>query len=266
MAVNGRRYKVSLPDDRHDVLAETRGAPLCVLVDYDGTLSPVAPTPEQAAPDPALWATLDGLARARDVSVHIVSGRPRDTLQRWLGVLPFDLWAEHGFWHRQALQQRWVPAFTLPEDWWIKVLPIFESFTVSTPGSRIETKTAALAWHYRLAEQEFGERQAHELRMVLGDALSNQPLEVLEGKKVVEVRLRGISKAAAARHVLDTIPPGTRILAIGDDTTDEDMFAALPQEAITVRVGDGPTVARHRLADVDDVRALLRDLSSASTA
>jgi trehalose 6-phosphate synthase/phosphatase len=248
-----------------DVLAAVRGRPVCLLLDYDGTLAPIVATPELAAPDADLWALLEALSRLPHARVHIVSGRSRDTLQQWLGVLPLDLWAEHGFWHRPALQQRWVASATLPEDWWVKVLPILESFTSSTPGSRIETKTAALAWHYRLAEDEFGARQAHELRMVLGDALSNQPLEVLEGKKVVEVRLRGVSKAAAARHALSSLAAGTAVLAIGDDRTDEDLFTALPEDALTVRVGEGASAARHRVADVAAVRALLRQLAWAGT-
>ena len=265
-----------------EVVDAVRGKPLCLLLDYDGTLSPIAPTPELAAPDGELRGLLDEVARMPHEGVHIVSGRSRDTLQEWFGTLPFDLWAEHGFWHRRhgvgmapgarrlppgraddGARGSWSAAATLPEDWWMKVLPILESFTTSTPGSRIETKTAALAWHYRLADAEFGARQAQELRMVLGDALSNQPLEVLEGKKVVEVRVRGVSKAAAALYARATGPPGTVFLAIGDDRTDEDLFSALPGDAVTVRVGKGPTGARFRLADVGTVRALLRELAHA---
>ncbi len=252
------------PDDG-DVLAAVRGRPLCLLLDYDGTLSAIAPTPELAAPDAELRALLADLAGLPLHGVHIVSGRARETLEEWLGELPFHLWAEHGFWHRPARTRddadpAWTAAATLAEDWWVKVLPILESFTASTPGSRIETKSAALAWHYRLADEEFGARQAHELRMVLADALSNQPLEVLEGKKVVEVRRRGVSKAAAAVFAAADVPAGTTLVAIGDDRTDEDLFAALPADAVTVRVGDGPTAARFRLPDVAAVRTLLRRL------
>ena len=203
-----------------EVIAAVRGRALCLMLDYDGTLSPITDTPELAAPDAELRALLSDVARMPNEGVHIVSGRPRDTLDEWLGQWPFHLWAEHAFWHRPAPgrtrppQPEWVAAVPLPEDWWVKVLPILESFTESTPGSRVETKTAALAWHYRLADEDFGVRQAHELRMVLGDALSNQPLEVLEGKKVIEVRLRGVSKAAAARAALGGLPAGAAVLAL----------------------------------------------------
>ncbi len=267
-----------------EIVEAIGGRPVCLLLDYDGTLSPIAPTPELAAPDAELLALLDDVARMPHHGVHIVSGRSRDTLHEWLGTLPFDLWAEHGFWHRpvkdarasgtgrasagrsaDAAENSWTAAVVMNDDWSVKVLPILESFTASTPGSMVETKTAALAWHYRLADEEFGVRKAQELRMVLGDALSNQPLEVLEGKKVVEVRVRGVSKAAASQYARETAPEGTVFLAIGDDRTDEDLFGALPDDAVTVRVGSESSAARYRLPDVDAVRTLLRALVHATT-
>nr|WP_239489776.1 bifunctional alpha,alpha-trehalose-phosphate synthase (UDP-forming)/trehalose-phosphatase [Luteitalea sp. TBR-22] len=231
----------------------------CLLLDYDGTLTPIVERPELATPNDDLLDLLRELAGAAEVDVHLVSGRPRDTLERWLGSLPVDLWAEHGFWHRPARQSRWESATAVPEDWWVKVLPILESFAATTPGTRVEQKSAALAWHYRGADPAFGERQAHELRLVLGDALSNQPLEVVEGKKVVEIRLRGVSKAAAARHVRRRHGPTRQVIAVGDDRTDEDLFQALP-DGITVKVGPGATAARYRLDDVPAVHRVLRSL------
>ena len=240
-----------------EALSQLGHEPVVLLLDYDGTLVPIADTPERAVPDVELLALLRRLAAHRDVCVHIVSGRSRDVMQEWLGGLPIDLWAEHAFWHRSSSDLEWSQATPLPDDWSGKVLPILESFTGSTPGSRIEHKSAALAWHHRLADPGFGERQAHELRLVLGDALSNQPLEVVEGKKVVEVRLRGISKARAARHVREALEGAGTIVAIGDDRTDEDLFAALP-ESLTIKVGEGPTAARYRLADVPAVLQFLQ--------
>jgi trehalose 6-phosphate synthase/phosphatase len=96
--------------------------------------------------------------------------------------------------------------------------------------------------------------------MLLGEALSNQPLEVLEGKKVIEVRLRGITKAA----VVHRTPFGDdAIIAIGDDQTDEDLFNALPASAITIAAGAAPTAAHYRIPDYRAVRELLWALALA---
>jgi trehalose 6-phosphate synthase/phosphatase len=235
-------------------------ATLRLLVDYDGTLVPIARSPELAAPDDELLSLLDALARRPDIRLDIVSGRSRQTLDSWLGHLPVSLWAEHGFWHRPGHGQPWQAAASIPSDWMQRITPILEQFTASTPGSHVETKSASIAWHYRRAKREFGARQAHELRMLLGDALSNQPFEVLEGKKVIEVRLRGVSKALVAQRVQAEVAADGRLVAIGDDRTDEELFRALPASSVTVAVGNQPTSARHRVADYRAVRLVLRAL------
>lgn len=148
----------------------------------------------------------------------------------------------------------------MPHDWTNRIRPILEQFTRDTTGSEIEFKSASVAWHYRRAQREFGARQAHELRMLLGDALSNQPWEVLEGKKVIEIRLRGISKAAVVHRVLADAVDGAAIIALGDDRTDEDLFRALPAHSVTVAVGSRPSHARFRIEDHRVVRRLLRSL------
>jgi trehalose 6-phosphate synthase/phosphatase len=140
------------------------------------------------------------------------------------------------------------------------VRPILDQFVAGTPGSLVEVKSASVAWHYRGAPREFGARQAHELRLLLGDALSNQPLEVLEGKKVIEVRVRGVSKGVVAQRVVEETGPGTVIVAIGDDRSDEELFRALPPSSLTVAVGRPWTSARFRLEDHRAVRRILRSL------
>ncbi|HYI15678.1 MAG TPA: bifunctional alpha,alpha-trehalose-phosphate synthase (UDP-forming)/trehalose-phosphatase [Thermomicrobiales bacterium] len=234
---------------------------LILLLDYDGTLVPIARAPELAVPDADLLDLLERLSRRPGTTIHIVSGRTREFLTRWLDRMPVSLWAEHGFWWRPSPGSAWQAAMQVSAGWIDRVLPILEQFTAATPGSLIELKTASVAWHYRMAHAEFGLRQAHELRMLLGDALSNQPLEVLEGKKVIEIRLRGVSKALVVRRILQQpAHDGAALLAIGDDHTDEELFAALPASAITVAVGAVPSRATHRVGGEVPVRAMLRAL------
>ena len=229
-----------------------------LLVDYDGTLVPIARSPALAAPDDDVLSLLDALAQQPGIRIDIVSGRPRPTLESWLGHLPIALWAEHGFWHRRGPDEPWRAAADIPSDWMQRIRPIFEPFTTSTPGSHVETKSASIAWHYRRAKREFGARQADKLRMLLRDALSNQPFEVLEGKKVIEVRFRGVSKALVAQRVL--ADADGQLVAIGDDRTDEELFRALPSSSVTVAVGNQPSSAKHRVADYRAVQLVLRTL------
>lgn len=234
-------------------------------MDYDGTLVPLARSPELAAPDEELRSLLEGLATSPGIRVDIVSGRPRQILEGWFGEQPLSLWAEHGFWHRARPGAEWQAAATMGPDALGRIRPILAQFTASTPGSHLEIKTASIAWHYRGAQREFGARQAHELRMLLGDALSNQPFEVLEGEKVIEVRLRGVSKAIVAHRVHAETCADTLVVAIGDDRTDEDLFRALAPSGLTVAVGRRPTCARFRVNDYRAVRQILRALLADGT-
>jgi trehalose 6-phosphate synthase/phosphatase len=237
-----------------------RGGPLTLLLDYDGTLVPIAPTPEQAIPDTDLVALLSALARRRDRDIHIVSGRPRDTIARWFGGLPISLWAEHGFWSRMKHADDWEPAGRVPVNALDHAHAILERFTHLTPGSFIETKTAALAWHFRRAQPRVDRAQAREFLETLEQALADSPLEVLPGKKVLEVRPRGINKAQVGRRVIAERRHTAPIVAIGDDETDEDMFAALPDSAVTIAVGPGPTCAKYVVDDHLAARNLLAAL------
>ena len=233
---------------------------LLLLLDYDGTLVPFARSPELAAPDDELVALLRNLAAAPRLQIEVVSGRSRESLEAWFGDLPVSLSAEHGFWHRRRHEKEWRAEASAPVDWMSRIIPILEQFTASTPGSLVEIKSASAAWHYRGAQRDFGARQGHELRMLLGDALSNQPIEVLEGKKVIEVRLRGVSKTLVAQRVMAHTGPDTTIVAIGDDRTHEDLFRALPASSLTVAVGRQPTRAKFCLDDFRSVRQVLRSL------
>jgi trehalose 6-phosphate synthase/phosphatase len=233
---------------------------VCLLVDYDGTLVPIARTPELAVPDADILVLLEALAVHRGLRIEIVSGRSHVDLDRWLGQLPIALWAEHGFWHRPRPDEPWTAASRVPDGWMRCVAPIVKEIAARTPGSHVERKTASIAWHYRLAEPALAATQLRVLRMRLDDELGDQPFDVLAGKKVVEVRLRGVSKALVAERIAAGISPETSIVAIGDDRTDEELFGALPQSSVTVAVGNQPSSAKYRVADYRAVRRMLRSI------
>jgi trehalose 6-phosphate synthase/phosphatase len=234
-------------------------ASLAILLDYDGTLVPIVNTPEQAAPDPDLLTLIGALGRRPRTIVQMVSGRSRETLEAWFGALPIGLWAEHGIWFRAAGRQ-WESAVDVSCPWMPKVRATMERFTLATPGSRIEQKTSSIAWHYRQVGREFGRLQARELRIALSRELRDVPIDIIEGKRVLEVRPRGASKAAVVQRLLSHETPPSVILALGDDRTDEEMFTALPPSGISVHVGTAVSLAMHRLRDPVATRAFLSAL------
>ncbi len=241
-------------------LFQTAEAPL-IFLDYDGTLVPFASQPNLASPDPEL---LGIIARLRDdprVRLFLISGRDRDTLDEWFGGFGINMIGEHGAWLRLK-GSGWRLTRPIASDWKERITPILRTYVGRVPGSLFEEKEFSVAWHYRRCDPELGAQRAKELIDEVTQFTANLDLQVLEGKKVVEVRNAGVSKGFAAAHIVSLNNPDF-ILAIGDDQTDEDLFRALPPSAVTVRVGLPFSHARYSLNDVRDVRRLLSRLTEA---
>jgi trehalose 6-phosphate synthase/phosphatase len=134
------------------------------------------------------------------------------------------------------------------------------ALTAETRGALFERKRTSLAWHYRLVDPDLADRQLAKLEHAMPAILAGHPVEILHGRMVREVRPLGVSKGLAVRHVLRHGPPPGAIVAIGDDRTDEDMFAELPPSGVAIRVGGGRTGARYGLTDFHAVRRLLAHL------
>jgi trehalose 6-phosphate synthase/phosphatase len=252
--------RLTSPPDIDALMRRLVRAPkLTLLLDYDGTVVPIVSGPALAAPDDALLEQLSELAGTPDIDVHVVSGRARETLENWLGTLPIGLWAEHGLWYRPRPSGQWESMVPAQREWMDRVRPIILRSIHATPGSLVEEKTASFAWHYRMADPDLGERHARVLRAALTNVLSDAPVEILDGSKVVEVRLRNVSKGLVVAHLASSA--GT-LVAVGDDRTDEDMFTALPSSGVAIHVGPLSSTAQYRLRDWRAVRDLLSSLAT----
>ena len=241
------------------------GEELLLLVDYDGTLAPIAPTPAEATLSAEARACVQALAEVEGARVVVVSGRDEAFLSEQLAGLPVALAAEHGGAFRPWGEPGWLSRVNGVGEggagWRAIVQGIFDDFSARTPDSFTEHKRFGLAWHYRRSPERFANHQAFKLVQELRYALFNMPVTILEGRKVVEVRAAECNKGAFARWLLHRLPTGEggrAIVAVGDDTTDEDLFEALPEGAVTVKVGDAATVARYRLRDQARVLPFLR--------
>jgi trehalose 6-phosphate synthase/phosphatase len=232
-----------------------------LLLDYDGTLSPYAILPGRAAPSSALLRTLGRLSADPANCVTLVSGRRAADLEGWFGTVPgLLLAAENGATLR--IGGAWEPAGAHgPADRKQSVRPILEHFVIRTPGSFVEEKDYALVWHYRMAEPEFGEWLSHELVEMLESMLAETELRAVRGEKVVEVRPSWANKGQLMDRLLALWPDPDFQLAIGDDRTDEELFARIDPQAWTVRVGGGATRARFALRDPEEVARLLERLA-----
>jgi trehalose 6-phosphate synthase/phosphatase len=232
-----------------------------ILLDYDGTLREYAGIPSAATPEKETLNLLKKITGDKKNHSFLVSGRDHSFLSDWFKDMPIGLSAEHGYRYRIPKEKNWKTLMKVDLSWSEIVMPILINFKDRTPGSFVEVKSCGMAWHYRLSDPEFGKWQARELLLQLEEGLSNLPVDILQGHKVIEVRAQGVNKGVFVKKLLVgyDIQPDF-ILCIGDDQTDEQMFQALPSEAWTCRVGKSHTSARYFISSPKQVRGLLQEL------
>ncbi len=245
------------PDMKDSLLREYHNAlKRLLLLDYDGTLIPFFGKPEQARPGAELLRLLERLAANPRNEVVLLSGRDKDTMEKWFGNSNLGLVAGHGVWIKE---KDWEMIEPLTDDWKEEIRPILELYMDRTPGSFIEEKGFSLVWHYRRADSSLGTTRVRELTDELVNLTANLNLQILEGSKVVEVKNSGINKGRAALRWIAREEWGF-ILAIGDDRTDEDMFEVAPEWAYSLKVGLSSSLARFNLKLQGDVLLLLKEL------
>ncbi|HVV06791.1 MAG TPA: bifunctional alpha,alpha-trehalose-phosphate synthase (UDP-forming)/trehalose-phosphatase [Puia sp.] len=243
--------------------AYARAARRILLLDYDGTLVPFAKFPGAAAPTPDVLEILSAISDNPLNEIYIVSGRDSHTLEKWFSGMSVGLIAEHGAKVRHK-NGAWETAVNDPaEDWKSKMEKIMQGYVDKCPHTFIERKDYSIAWHYRNADLGDGAVRARELYDDLIGPANQMSLNVLNGHKVIEVRLKGINKGAAINRIV-TSANYDFILCIGDDETDEDMFKKLAgrPDAFTIKVGNEASFAKYNLHNPAMVQALLQTVSS----
>lgn len=231
-----------------------------VLLDYDGTLVQFARHPKEAVPGNDLLKLLNTLGSQEGTDLTIISGRDAATLENWFGKLPITLVAEHGASIRRK-DDTWEIRSEFDQQWKRLIRPTLELFSKRSPGSFIEEKNHTLAWHYRNVDVELGFTRSRELLDSLFHLVRNAQLQVIDGNKVIEVRIAGIDKGAAAVKLMSESNYDF-VLAIGDDKTDEDMFQALGEKAMTIKIGSGHSAARFSMQSPHKVTRFLSELAA----
>jgi len=213
------------------------------FMDYDGTLSPLVDKPEDARPSAELKQLLSKLTSDKKNRVYIISGRDRKSLESWLGDLRVGMSAEHGCFLRPIASitddsqptevGQWTDLIReagIDVSYKEKIIDVFNSYAKRLKGSVVERKEYAITFHYRLCSKEDRKPIVKELRKELQEIMPQYPnLDILKGRKSLEARLRGTTKGGIIRRILDVNKREgvSFVLCMGDDLTDEDMFAEL---------------------------------------
>jgi trehalose 6-phosphate synthase len=235
-----------------------RHTPLGILSDLDGTLLPFAATPDAARPTSEILTLVRDLASLRGVQMAIVSGRSPQVLDQFFPP-PRDplLVAEHGAW--RSGPDGWQPMLSVDARALDGLAAALANLAGRYPGVLLERKTWSIALHIRRVRgyEKMG-AFVHATALIDPWLAANPDFEDLAGNEVIEIRPRKARKSNAVAWVKGLLGPQARLLLVGDDVTDEDMFQVAGPEDATIQVSDSPgapTAARWSLQSVEQVRA-----------
>ena len=232
-----------------------------VLLDFDGTLAPIAPTPDSVFLSPALRQLLRNLAHQPRVALGFISGRARADLQERIGLADVYYAGNHGLEicgpHRSFTE----PTAVSQQDLLTALAADLTDRLQPIVGAWAENKGLTLSVHFRLVEADGVEEVR---RCVHGDlAAANHPFVLTMGDKVFYIRPRTYwNKGSAVTWIREHADlPDAVVVYVGDDATDEDAFLALA-DAITIKVGpSAETAARYQVDGPPDVHKFLEWLS-----
>jgi len=228
---------------------------LLVASDYDGTLAPIVDHPENAHPIRESIVALRALSELPRTHVAVVSGRALRDLADLSGLpASVHLVGSHG--------SEFDPGFAgalSPEHIALRntLGSMLRGLASAHPGCRVEEKPASVAFHVRNADPAIASTALAEVE---SRALALPGVHPKRGKMVVEFGVLDMNKASA----LDAIRARTGATAavfLGDDLTDEDVFLAMRGPDVSIKIGDGPTAARWRIADPERAARLLARLA-----
>ena len=222
------------------------GGGLLVAADFDGTLAPLVANPDEAVTNSRAMAALLELASRTGVTVAIVSGRRREDLESLVGHAPgVTLVGEHGNDYGDS---------SGPIDSQIgEIRSELEAVAATAPGSIVESKRHSVAFHHRNARRKDA---ASALQRIRAWAADRTGITITEGKMILELSVATRDKGNAVADLIDE--SGARsVLFLGDDTTDETVFAMLRPVDIGVKVGPGASAAKYRVKDIEAVAELL---------
>jgi trehalose 6-phosphate phosphatase len=230
-----------------------------ILLDIDGTLLDLAPTPREVWAPPGLVKTLNRLLERTSGALALVSGRSLNDIDLIFAPEQYPAVGGHGAEMRLSVDSdEAVASHAPPMDKELKRR--LAAIAKLSPGILLEDKGYSLALHYRLAPH--AEKAIYAAVSLIRADLPNAPIEVLPGKCVCEIKHSGFTKATGVRELMTHEPfRGRRPIFIGDDVTDEAVFAIVPDfGGLAFSVGRRATGVADHFDEPREVREWLAHL------
>lgn len=229
-----------------------------LLLDIDGTLLELAATPSEVKVPAGLDSTLRELHARTDGALALVSGRSLEDIDRIFAPMRLPIVGGHGAEMRLSVDNEAVAVHAPPMDKDLKRR--FAAIAQLSPGILLEDKGYSIALHYRLAPMF--ERTIYEAVSAIRADLPEAPVEIMPGKAVCEIKHSGFTKATGVVELMRHEPfAGRRPIFLGDDVTDETVFAIMPgMNGISFSVGRHAHGVDGYFEAPRDVRAWLANL------
>ncbi|MET3841829.1 trehalose-phosphatase [Bradyrhizobium sp. OAE829] len=229
-----------------------------VLLDIDGTLLELMPTPREVWVPPGLSKTLNRLLARTNGALALVSGRSLNDIDLIFAPEQYPAVGGHGAEMRIDPDNESVDSHAPPMDRELKRR--LAAIAKLSPGILLEDKGYSLALHYRLAPH--AEKAIYAAVSLIRADLPNAPIEILPGKCVCEIKHSGFTKATGVRELMTREPfKGRRPLFIGDDVTDETVFGIMPDyDGLAFSVGRRAQGVQGHFDSPSDVREFLAHL------
>jgi len=234
-----------------------------LLLDYDGTLTPIVERPELAILSPDMKELLKLISQ--HYTLGIISGRSLADVKRLVGLEGIYYAGNHGFKIIGPGVELIKPEAERVRPTLVKLCEELKEKLDNIKGAIVEDKGLTASVHYRLVAEDEFEHLKNIFEKAVGPHVDSGIVKITHGKKVFEIRPNvEWDKGKAVGWICDTVDPKRELtpVYVGDDQTDEDAFSALKEKGITILVSEVPIElnAKYFVKNIDEVKKFFEKL------
>ena len=246
----------------------SNGTPLCLLLDFDGTISDIVRDPKDAVLSTEFRYLLKNLSQSRKIPIGIISGRAIEDIRKRVGISGFIYSGDHGFEIQGNGLSFKFPVSQSYRDSVEEIIRKMKNLVLAVPGTILQTKNYSTSLHYRKVNPLHYYSIKLQVQSIAAPYMESKIIKLFRGKKVFEIKpfaewdkgkaCEFIYKKLKGEKGFENIIP----LYLGDDVTDEDAFTSVNQlGGISILVGKkSKTNAKYTLKNVAEVGLFLKSL------
>lgn len=246
---------------------------LMIFLDYDGTLTPIVNDPSKAFLPPSTKQLVKALAETPGVEIVVISGRALSEIMQLVNISGLTYVGNHGFEIEGPSMRHIHPSSERMVKLLFRIAKQLSKAFKIYPGILVENKKLTLSVHYRNLEDKIVNEAKKLFEKILEPYLTANQAEIVEGKKVWEIRpALAWNKGATVLWLFERSAAALNSIIlpiyIGDDQTDESAFHSLKRSGLTIRVTDNPseeTHAKYFLKGPEEVREFLKRIKDLKT-